>query len=72
MPPPLMDNAVTYADGTPATVDQEAKDVAQFLAWASEPNMEVRKQTGVKVMLFLVVFAFVMYRVKRRIWKKLH
>jgi ubiquinol-cytochrome c reductase cytochrome c1 subunit len=72
MPPPLMDNAVTYADGTPTTVDQEAKDVTQFLAWASEPKMEVRKQTGVKVILFLVVFAFVMYRVKRRIWKKMH
>jgi ubiquinol-cytochrome c reductase cytochrome c1 subunit len=70
MPQPLHGDDVTYADGTPATVEQEAKDVAQFLTWASEPKMEVRKQTGIKAILFLVVFAFVMYRVKRRIWKK--
>lgn len=72
MPQPLMDNSVTFADGTSATIAQEAKDVTQFLTWASEPKMEVRKQTGLKVILFLVVFAFVMYRVKRRIWKKMH
>jgi ubiquinol-cytochrome c reductase cytochrome c1 subunit len=72
MPPPLQENSVTYADGTPATVDQEAKDVAQFLAWASEPSLEARHQTGLKVVLFLIVFAAVMYGVKRKIWGKLH
>jgi ubiquinol-cytochrome c reductase cytochrome b/c1 subunit len=72
MPPPLQDNAVTYADGTQATVDQEARDVVQFLTWAGEPKMEVRKQYGARVILFLVVFAAVMYSLKRSIWKKLH
>ncbi len=70
MPAPLTDNAVAYADGTNATIEQEAKDVTQFLAWAAEPHMEARKQTGVKVIIFLVAFAFVMRRVKKRIWKK--
>lgn len=72
MPPPLTADAVTYADGTKATVEQEARDVAQFLTWASEPKMEVRKQTGLKVILFLIVFAGVMYGVKRKVWSKLH
>jgi ubiquinol-cytochrome c reductase cytochrome c1 subunit len=72
MPQPLHDGAVTYADGTQATTDQMSQDVVQFLAWASEPKMEVRKQTGIRVIIFLVVFAGVMYGVKRRIWKKLH
>jgi len=72
MPPPLTDGAVTFADGTPSTVDEEAKNVVQFLAWAAEPKLEIRKQTGLKVVLFLVVFAGVMYSVKRRIWSKLH
>lgn len=72
MPPPLTDNAVTYADGTPATLDQEAKDVVQFLAWASEPSLEVRHQTGIKVLLFLFVFAGIMYGVKRKVWSRLH
>ena len=72
MPPPLSDDAVTYADGTKATVEQEARDVAQFLSWASEPTMEDRKQTGLKVIIFLAVFAGIMYGVKRKVWSKLH
>jgi ubiquinol-cytochrome c reductase cytochrome c1 subunit len=69
---PLADGAVTYADGTQATVAQMAKDVATFLTWAAEPSLEVRKQTGIKVILFLIVFAGLMYAVKRRVWSKLH
>lgn len=72
MPQPLNNDSVTYADGTKATLEQEARDVTEFLAWASEPKMEARKQTGVRVILFLVVFAAVMYGVKRSIWKDLH
>lgn len=72
MPAPLKDDSVTFADGTKATVEQEARDVTQFLAWAAEPKMEIRKQTGLKVVLFLIFFAAVMYGVKRRVWKKLH
>ncbi len=48
MPPPLHDGQVEYSDGTQATVDQMAKDVVQFLTWASEPTMEQRKQMGIK------------------------
>jgi ubiquinol-cytochrome c reductase cytochrome c1 subunit len=72
MPQPLQDNTVTYADGTPATLAQEAHDVVTFLAWASDPKMEERKETGAKVMLFLIVMAFVMYGAKRRIWSRLY
>ncbi len=72
MPPPLTDGAVTFADGTPSTVDDEARAVVQFLAWASDPTLEARHQTGLKVVLFLIVFACVMYGVKKRIWSKLH
>jgi ubiquinol-cytochrome c reductase cytochrome c1 subunit len=72
MPQPLNENSVTYADGTKATIEQQASDVVQFLAWASEPHMEARKRTGLKVILFLVVFAGLMYAVKRSVWKDLH
>ncbi len=72
MPAPLSEGAVTYADGTKATVDQMAHDVATFLTWAAEPKLEARKQTGLKVMIFLAVFAGIMYAVKRRVWSKLH
>lgn len=72
MAAPLVDGAVAYEDGTPTTVDQYAKDVSQFLAWAAEPEMEQRKRMGVKVLLFLAVFAGLVYATKRHIWSDLH
>jgi ubiquinol-cytochrome c reductase cytochrome c1 subunit len=72
MPPPLSDNAVTFADGTPATVPQTARDVVTFLTWASEPNLEVRHRTGFKVMLFLIVTVGIFSAAKRKIWASVH
>jgi ubiquinol-cytochrome c reductase cytochrome c1 subunit len=72
MPPPLSDNAVTFADGTPATLPQMAHDVTSFLTWAAEPNLDDRHRTGLKVILFLVVAAGVFYAAKRKIWAPLH
>ncbi len=69
--PLVADDQVAYADGTKATVDQMAYDVANFLTWAAEPKMEARKQMGVKVMIFLIIFAAIMYAVKRKVWKGL-
>lgn len=72
MPPPLSEGLIEYADGTPATVEQMAADVTTFLSWAAEPKLEERKQTGLKVMLFLIVFSGLLYATKRRIWTDLH
>ncbi|USG62345.1 cytochrome c1 [Sneathiella marina] len=72
MPSPLNDDGVEYSDGTPATVDQMAKDVTVFLAWAAEPKLEQRKSIGLKVILFLLILAGLFYAVKRKIWSDLH
>jgi ubiquinol-cytochrome c reductase cytochrome c1 subunit len=72
MPPPLTENAVTFADGTSATVPQMAHDVVTFLTWAAEPNLEPRHRTGFKVMLFLIVGIGVFYAAKRKIWATVH
>lgn len=73
MPPPLHDEGqVTYADGTKATVDQMSADVVNFLQWAAEPEMEARKQMGIKTLMYLAIFTVFMYVAKRNIWKKLH
>ena len=72
MPKPINDDQVAYPDGTKATVDQMAHDVVTFLAWAAEPNLEARKAMGVKVMLFLIAFAIVLYVAKRKIWANAH
>jgi ubiquinol-cytochrome c reductase cytochrome c1 subunit len=72
MPQPLSDGQVTYEDGTQASVDQMARDLVNFLQWAAEPEMEERKQMGIKVLLFLLVFTGFMYVAKKHIWRKLH
>ncbi len=69
---PLNEGSVEYADGTKATVDQMAKDVAAFLAWTAEPEMEARKRLGLKVLLFLLVLTGMLFALKRMIWSDVH
>lgn len=72
MAQPLYENGITYTDGTVATLDQQARDVTQFLAWAAEPKLEERRRVGIMVIGFLVVFAGIMYAAKRRLWADVH
>lgn len=68
MAPPLADETVEYTDGTPATLEQHSKDVISFLMWTAEPKLEERKQLGFKVILFLILFAGLLYLTKRKVW----
>jgi ubiquinol-cytochrome c reductase cytochrome b/c1 subunit len=70
MPPPLSNGQVEYTDGTEATLPQYAKDVAAFLMWAAEPHLEARKRLGFQVMIFLIVFAGLLYFTKKKVWKE--
>lgn len=72
MSAPLSDGRVTYVDGTQASVDQMAHDVVNFLQWAAEPEMEQRKQMGIKAMLYLGIFTAFAYIAKKRVWSRLH
>ena len=72
MPQPITDGAVEYKDGTKPTLDNYSRDVAAFLSWAAEPNLAERKRIGLRVMIFLIVFACLLYAVKRRIWQSAH
>ena len=60
------------ADGTPGTIEQQAKDIASFLMWASEPRFEERRAMGTKVLLFIALFIIVLYMLKRRVWRDVH
>jgi ubiquinol-cytochrome c reductase cytochrome c1 subunit len=71
MRPPLSDGIVDYADeSVPETVDQYAKDVVHFLAWAAEPKMEQRKSFGVVTMGYLLVLTLILFFSYRTIWSK--
>jgi cytochrome c1 len=72
MPPPLSDGVVKYTDGTKPTLDNYARDVSAFLMWAAEPKLEERYKLGLRVMVFLVAFAVIMYLAKRAVWAPLH
>jgi ubiquinol-cytochrome c reductase cytochrome c1 subunit len=72
MPQPLHDDQVTYADGTKATVAQEAHDLATFLHWTANPEEIQRKQIGWRMVLFFGMMAGLTYAVKRQIWSDVH
>lgn len=70
MPPPLTSNGqVTYAPGNPApTVNQMAQDVAAFLVWTAEPNLQGRHKSGLAVLAFLIIATILAYFSYRNIW----
>ena len=69
MPPPLQqDDQVTYTDGTKATRQQMAEDVATFMTWAAEPKLEDRRRTGVGAVVFLLIMTILGYLSYQRVW----
>lgn len=68
MAQPLWGDDVFYEDGTEATVEQQAKDVAAFLMWAAEPKMMARQQTGFVAVVFLSVLTVLLYLTNKRLW----
>ena len=72
MAPPLDDGYVDYDDGTENTLPQLAEDVVTFLKWSAEPELEIRKNLGIKVILFFIFFGILVYLVKRRLWRDVH
>lgn len=72
MPQPLTDGQVTFDDGAPQTLAQYAKDVTAFMMWAAEPHLVQRKRIGFQVMIFLIVFAGLLYFTKKKVWSAVH
>ena len=72
MPQPLYGDDVEFSDGAPTSIEAVSADLTQFLMWAAEPKMEVRKRTGVAAVFFLGIFVIFSYLAKRRIWADVH
>ena len=69
MAPPLAADKVTFDDGTPSTLRNQAEDVAAFLMWAAEPKMDERKEMGFSVLIFLILFSGLLCASYRRGWR---
>jgi ubiquinol-cytochrome c reductase cytochrome c1 subunit len=70
----LNDDQVEYADteankGVKNTADQNAKDVAAFLSWASDPHQTERKSSGLAVMAFLLILATFLWFSYKSVWR---
>ena len=70
MASPLAEGIVEYSDGTEATMDQMAKDVTTFLAWAAEPELEERHRVGFKVIIYLLLLTILVYLSMKKIWSR--
>ena len=70
MPQPIYDGSVDYDDGTDNNALQLTEDVVTFLKWAAEPELEVRKNLGIKVILFFLVLGTFIYFVKNKLWRE--
>ncbi|MGJ8531103.1 MAG: cytochrome c1 [Alphaproteobacteria bacterium] len=68
MAAPLSDDQHEYSDGSPQTVDQYARDVSAFMMWAAEPHLMDRKAMGFRVLIFLLIFAGLLYLTKRKVF----
>jgi len=72
MPQPIYDESVDYADGTNNSAEQIAEDLVVFLTWAAEPELEERKNLGIKVILFFIVLGFIIFLAKNHLWREVH
>jgi cytochrome c1 len=72
MPQPIYEDQVEYMDGTSASVEQMSADVVHFLNWAAEPELEARKRSGVMVLVYLSIFAGLLFFSMRKVWADQH
>jgi ubiquinol-cytochrome c reductase cytochrome c1 subunit len=68
MAPVLFEGLVEFADGTPATEEQMAQDVAAFLMWTAEPHLNARKSAGLTGVIFLGVLTILLYLTNKQLW----
>ncbi len=54
-----------------AQLEQKAREVTSFLAWAADPHAQERKTLGYYVIGYLIIFTTMLFFLKRRIWATL-
>ena len=57
---------------SPLEFDRTVADLVNFLDYAAEPAQLERRSLGKWVLLFLLIFGFVSYKLKKAYWKDIH
>ena len=57
---------------TPQEYDRAMRDLTNFLVYLGEPAKLVRYRIGIFALIFLAVFLFVAYLLKKEYWKDIH
>jgi len=57
---------------SPREFDRAVNDIVTFMSYLGEPAQLERRRIGVWVMLFLIVFTFMAWLLKREYWKDVH
>jgi len=52
-------------------LEQKAREVAVFMEWAADPNANQRRNMGYYVMAYLFILTFLLYLMKRKVWRRL-
>lgn len=64
------DPVANYPDpAQAATYDNDVADLTAFLSWMAEPVQTFRVRLGAGVVLFLLLFFLVMWRLNAAYWK---
>lgn len=70
-----MPDVLSYSDAKdPAqrtALQDQARNVAAFLAWVADPHAVQRHRLGYYVLAYLMVLTFLLYLSKKRIWARL-
>ncbi len=69
--PDVLGYSSAATPGERTELERQALDVVAFLSWAADPKVEQRERLGYFVLGYLVLFAALLYVLKRRIWARL-
>jgi ubiquinol-cytochrome c reductase cytochrome c1 subunit len=57
---------------SPAEFDQAIYDLVNFMAYVGEPSRLQSERIGTYVLIFLAIFTFFAYLLKREYWRDIH
>ena len=70
----VFDHFEVIAPGRLSTAEYEAfvRDTVNFLSYVGEPSQAARRHLGVWVVLFLLLFTWLAWLMKKEYWKDVH